>query len=130
MWFQVLSFVIALALIGKATVALIAPRRFYARRRLQYDSETLPPKLLIPPVVVLVFTGTAWFGTIIHYQPWSWLVTGFLSAISGLSFHHLFRWTSHRQAMIEVVANPKVTRIDWLLLVVGLVFLGLAVFVF
>ena len=130
MRFQVLSLLIAMALLVKATVALIAPRRFYARRREQYCSESLPPKLLIPPTVVLALALASWFATIFHYQPWAWLVTGFLSVLSILSLHHVFFWKSHRQAMLKVVTNTRVTHVDCLLLAAGLVFLSLALFVF
>ena len=130
MWFQVLSFVIAVALLVKATVALTVPRRFYAKRQEQYSAETRPSGLLIPPAVVLTLTLAAWFATIFHYQPWGWLVTGFLSALSCLSLHHLFHWKTHRQTMLKVVASPKVNRVDYVLLVVGLAFLALSLFVY
>jgi hypothetical protein len=121
---------IAVALLGKAAVALTAPRRFYARRQQQYSSETLPPKLLIPAAAVLILTLAAWFATVFHYRPWGWIVTGFLSVLSCLALHHLFQWTKHRQAMLKVVANPKVKRVDYVLLAVGLGFLALALFVY
>lgn len=130
MWFRVLSFVIAVALLVKAAVALTAARRFYAKRRQQYSSETLPSKLLIPPAAVLTLTLAAWFATIFHYRPWGWLVTGFLSVLSCLALHHLFQWANHRQAMLKLVANPKVKQFDYLLLAVGLGFLALALFVY
>jgi len=130
MWFRVLSFVIAVALLVKATVALTASRRFYARRQQQYSSETLPSKLLIPPAVILSLTLAAWFATIFHYQPWGWLVTGFLSVLSCLSLHNLFHWAKHRHVMLKVVSNPKVKQVDYLLLAVGLGFLALALFVY
>jgi hypothetical protein len=130
MWFRVLSFLIALALLVKAAVALTASRRFYARRQQQYSSETLPAKLLIPPAVVLTLTLAAWFATIFHYRPWGWLVTGFLSVLSCLSLHHLFHWAKHRQAMLKLVSNPKVKQIDCLLLAMGLGFLALALVVY
>jgi hypothetical protein len=42
MWFHVLSLVIGAALLGKATIALTARRRFYAGRQRQYATESLP----------------------------------------------------------------------------------------
>jgi hypothetical protein len=130
MWFQALSFVIAVALIGKATVALIAPRRFYAVRQQQYSSETLPSRLLIPPVLVFALTLAAWFATIFHYRPWGWVVTVFLSVLSCLALHHVFYWVKHRQAMLKVVANPKVKQFDYVLLALGFGFLALSLFVY
>ena len=119
-----------MALLVKAAVALTAPRRFYAKRQQQYSSETLPAKLLIPPAVVLTVTLAAWFATIFHYQPWGWLVTGFLSVLSCLSLHNLFNWAKHRQVMLKLVSNPKVKQVDYVLLAVGLGFLALAIFVY
>ncbi len=55
-WFRTLSFVIAAALLGKTAIALAIPRRFYAVRERQYASESLPPKLLVAPVVVVAVT--------------------------------------------------------------------------
>jgi formylglycine-generating enzyme required for sulfatase activity len=49
MWFQVLSVAIGAALVGKATIALTAPRRFYAVRQRQYATESLSTKLLVAP---------------------------------------------------------------------------------
>jgi len=130
MWFRVLSFMIAMALLVKAAVALIASRRFYAKRQQHYSSETLPSKLLIPPAAVLALTVAAWFATIFHYQPWGWLVTSFLSLLSCLSLHNLLNWAKHRQTMLRLVANPKVKPVDYLLLAAGLGFLALALFVY
>ncbi len=93
--FRTLSFVIAAALLCKAALALAIPRRFYAVRERQYASESLPPKLLLAPVVVVALTLTAWYATILHYQPWGWIVTGLLTALSCLAVDHLFRWQSH-----------------------------------
>jgi hypothetical protein len=49
----------------KATVALIAPLRFYAMRRQHNASESLSSRLLIPPVLVFALTLAAWF-TLFH----------------------------------------------------------------
>ncbi len=130
MWFPILSFVIAVALLVKAAVALTASRRFYSRRQQQYASETLPSRLLIPPVLVLALTLAAWFATLLHYRPWGWLVTGFLSVLSCMALHHVFHWAKHRQAMLKVVANPNVKQFDYLLLAAGFGFLALSLFVY
>jgi hypothetical protein len=130
MWFRVISFVIAIALLGKAIVALASPRRFYAARQKQYASDTLPSTFLVPPALVLALTLVAWYATIFHYQPWGWLVTGLLSLISCMALHHLLHWASHRQAMLKLITNPKVRQLDCLLLAVGLAFLALALFVY
>jgi len=41
MWFKVLGLLIAIALLGKAAVALAAPGRFYAVRQRQYASASV-----------------------------------------------------------------------------------------
>jgi hypothetical protein len=130
MWFRILSLVIAAALLGKAAIALAAPRQFYAVRQRQYASESLPPKLLIAPVVVVAVTLVAWYATLFHYQPWGWVVTSSLTALSCMAVDHVFRWERHRQAMLKVVKNPKVWLFDCLLLAVGSGFVALAVLVY
>ena len=96
----------------------------------QYASASLPPKLLVAPVVVVALTLVAWYATIFHYQPWSWVVTGFLTALSCLAIDHVFRWQSHRQRMLKVVRSPTVGWLDCLLFVVGVGFVGLALMVY
>ncbi len=130
MGFRTLSLVIATALLGKAAMALAVPRRFYTVRERQYASESLPPKLLVAPVIVIALTLTAWYATAFHYQPWGWVVTGFLTTLACLSVDHVFRWPSHRQRMLNLVRSPKVGRVDCLLLVLGAGFVGLAFLVY
>ena len=130
MWFRVLSLVIAVALLSKAAIALAARRRFYAARQRQYMSDSLLPKTLVAPAVVVGLTLIAWYATIFHYQPWSWVVTGFLTAISCMVVDHVFRWARHRQAMLKVVTNPNVWQFDYLLLAVGSGFVVLALLVY
>ena len=129
-WFRVLSVVIAVALLSKATMALAARRRFYAERQRQYASGSQPPNLLVAPVVILAVTLVAWYATIFHYQPWGWVVTGSLTALSCLALDHVFRWERHRQRMLRVVTNPRVWQVDCLLLVVGAGFVALALLVY
>ena len=130
MWFQVLSVVIAVALLGKAAIALAAPRRFYHERQRQFASEVRPRKLLVPPVVIVTITFAAWYATIFHYQSWGWIVTGCLTALACGSVDHVLRWERHRQWMLRVVTNPKVWWVDCVLLVVGALFVALAFWVY
>jgi hypothetical protein len=130
MWFRVLSLVIAVALLGKATIALAAPRRFYVERQRQYASESIPPKLWVAPVVIIALTLAAWYATIFHYRPWGWIVTGFLTALACLALDHALRWQSHRRRMIKVVTNPRVWQVDCLLLILGAGFVALALLVY
>jgi hypothetical protein len=130
LWFKVLRWLIAAALLAKAGVALAAPRRFYALRQRQYATESLPPKLLIAPALVLVLTSVAAYAAVFHYQPWGWVVFGFLILLSVLALDHALRWKTHRLGMLKVVASPKVWRVDCALLALGLAFVALAVFVY
>ncbi len=127
MWFKILSFFIATALLGKATVALMVPVRFYASRQRQYASASLPLKLMVAPAFVIAITLLAWHATVFHYRPWGWVVTGFLTLLSCMAVDHLMRWEQHREAMLKVVANPKVWQFDCLLLVLGGCFVALGV---
>jgi uncharacterized membrane protein YidH (DUF202 family) len=130
MWFQALSFVIAAALLVKASIALTIPHRFYASRQRHYASTSLPPELMVPPAVILCVTSVAWYATLFHYRPWGWLVTGPLTLLCCLSLHNLVRWRQHRHAMSRVVAHPRVWVVDCLLLVLGAGFAALGLFVY
>jgi hypothetical protein len=125
MWFKVLSFIIASALLVKATVALAIPSRFYATRQRQYASTSLPPELMVPPAIILSVTSVAWYATFVHYRPWGWVVTGSLTLLCCLSIDHLVRWRRHRESMSKIVGHSKVWLIDCLLLVVGAAFAAL-----
>jgi hypothetical protein len=130
MWFRALSLVIAAALLVKASIALAIPDRFYAARRRQYASRFMPRELLIPPLIVLSVTAIAWYATFAHYRPWGWIVTGSLTALACGSLHNLARWRQHRRMLAGVVANPRVWIVDCALIVVGVGFVWLAVFVY
>ena len=130
MWFQALSFVIAAALLVKATVALIIPGRFYATRRRQYDSTSMPPELLVPSAIILSLTTAAWYATFFDYRPWGWIVTGALTLLCSLSLRNLLRWRRHRQTMGQIVAHPRVWLIDCVLLVAGAGFAALGLLVY
>jgi hypothetical protein len=122
--------VVAAALLAKVAIALAVPRRFYAMRERQYATESLPPKLLVAPLIVIALTLTAWYATIFHYQAWGWVVTGSFTALACLSVDHVFRWPSHRQRMLKVVRSPNVGWVDCVLLVLGAGFVGMAFLVF
>ena len=130
MWFRVLSLLIAAALLAKAAVALAAPGRFYAVRRRQYATETLPPKLLVAPALVLTLTAAAGYAALFHYRPWGWIVVGFLTLLSAMALDHVLRWRPHRLAMLKVVESANVWRVDCVLLALGSAFAALAVFVY
>jgi len=119
MWFQALSFVIAAALLVKATVALAMPRRFYASRQRQYASTSMPRELLVPPAIIVILTSIAWYATLVHYRPWGWVVTAFFSILCALSIHNLVRWRRQRGIMAAIVAHPRVWIVDGVLLIAG-----------
>jgi hypothetical protein len=125
MWFQVLSFLIATALLVKSVIALTIPSRFYATRQRQYASASLSPELIVPPAIILCVTSVAWYATLVHYRPWGWVVTGSLTLLCCFSLDHLVRWRRHRATMSKIVAHPKVWLIDCLLLVLGAAFAAL-----
>jgi hypothetical protein len=125
MWFQALSFVIAAALLIKATIALAIPHRFYASRQRQYASTSMPLELMVPPAIVMSITSIAWYATVAHYRPWGWVVTAFLSALCAVSLHNLVRWRRHRETMGKIVAHPRVWIVDGVLLIVGAGFAAL-----
>ena len=130
MWFRVLILVIAVAFIAKGAIALAMPGRFYAERQRQYASAAPPAKVLVGPVVIIALALVAWYATIFHYQPGAWAVTGSLTAFAGLAVHHVLRWETHRQKMLRVVTHPKVGRVDYVLLVVGALFVALALLLY
>ena len=130
MWFKVLGLVIAVALLGKASIALAAPRRFYAVRQRQYASDSLPRKVLVAQVLVVALTLAAWYAACFHYRPWGWVVTGFLTLLSCMAVDQLLRWQRHREAMLKVVTSSRVWQIDCLLMAVGVAFAALALLVY
>jgi hypothetical protein len=129
-WFRTLSLLIAAALLVKALVALTARRRFYAIRQRQYATESLPPKFLIAPALVLALTALSAYASLFHYRPWGWVVVGFLTLLSAMALDHVLRWRVHRLAMLKVVESPKVWQVDCVLLALGSAFAALAVFVY
>ena len=130
MWFRVLSLVIAAALLGKAVIALVMRERFYAERGRQYATASPPGKVRIASTVVVGFAVLAWYATLFHYQPWGWIVTTLLTLLAVMSVRQFTRWETHRQKMLRIVGSPKVSRVDYVLLVVGMFFVGLALVVY
>jgi hypothetical protein len=124
-WFQALSFVIAAALVIKATVALAIPHRFYASRQRQYASTSMPRELMVPPAIIVTLTLIAWYATLVHYRPWGWVVTAFFSILCALSLQNLVRWRRHRETMAAIVAHPRVWIVDCALLIAGAGFAAL-----
>ena len=74
---------------------------------------------------MLSVTSAAWYATFFHYRPWGWIVTGALTLLSCGSLHNLVRWRRHRATMSKIVSSPKVSLVDYALLVVGAGFAAL-----
>jgi hypothetical protein len=129
-WFRVLSLALAAALLAKGVIALTARRQFYAIRQRQYATESLPPKLLVAPALVLALTAVAAYAALFHYRPWGWVVVIFLMLLSAMALDHVLRWRVHRLAMLKVVESPKVWQVDCVLLALGSAFAALAIFVY
>ena len=130
MLFQVLSGLLAVALLTKATIALATRQRFYAMRQRQYASECQPPQVVVTAGVVIILCSLAWYATIFHYRPHGWIVTLFFTLLSCGSVNHLLHWKKHRQRMLKVVSSPKVWIIDCFLLALGGGFAALASLVY
>jgi hypothetical protein len=124
MLFRVLVLMMAGILLAKATIALAIPQRFYAERQRQYASPFPPRKVFIGPAVIVGLAATAWYATIFHYEPWGWVVTVLLTAFACATVHRLLHWEAHRQKMGRLVADPKVWRVDCLLLAIGTLLMG------
>jgi hypothetical protein len=133
MWFQVLSLLIAGLCIGKAIIALAAPKLFYGFRQQQYASERLPWSILIAPTFVVALTLAAWYATFTHYVAWGWVVTGALTFFAVMAVVNLRRWSGHRAALFQAVSAPQTKtrqRVDGGILLFGSLFLALAFFVY
>jgi hypothetical protein len=111
---------------------LLLPDRFYGWRQQQYASVSIPRVVLIMPSLFVLLAGASWYATFFDYQPWSWVTTGFTSLIASLSVLNLGRWSTHRQKTGKAIATQPQTRtgVDVTILVLGLLFLYLAIFVY
>ena len=128
--FRILSLIIGTALIDKASIALVNRKLCYAARSRQYAAESQPLKHLVASTIVGTLTLIAWYATIVHYRPATWVVTSFLTVLSCMALDHLIRWETHRQMMQKIVSNPSVWLIDCVLLAVGAGFVALALVVY
>ncbi len=132
MVFKLLSLLIALLCLGKASTALLAPHLFYRRRRQQYESAVRPRSIFIVPMLVWLLTAAAWYALVFHYQPEGWIVTGFLSVIALLALRNLWRWRTHRAALLDAIQETNAAyrrRFDVVLFIIGSMFMLLGVVV-
>lgn len=130
--FQIISLLIAIPALLKAVTGLFLPGRFYGWRRQQYASASIPRLVLVMPTLFVLLAGASWYATLLHYQPWGWVVTGFTTLIAFLGVLNLSRWSSHRQRTGEAIDTQPGTRVgvDVTILALGVLFTCLALFVY
>lgn len=130
--FQLISSIIAVIALTKAVSALLLPDRFYGWRKRQYDSTAIPRIVLVLPLLFLFLAAVTWYATLVAYQPYGWIVTGFTTLIAILGSRNLSRWSSHRQQTGAAIATQLETRtrVDIAILLLGLFFAGLALFIY
>jgi hypothetical protein len=125
--FRALSLIIAAICLLKGFTGLLWPRQFYQWRHVQYTSQRMPPIVLVAPVVIALLVAIAWYGTLTANEPFSWIVTGFISVAFLLAFVNLSRWSRHRNSALQAVESPqKRMAVDLTLVGIGLGFVVLA----
>ena len=130
--FQIISLFVAVPALLKGTTGLLLPSRFYGWRQQQYASTSIPRVVLIMPSLFVLLAGVSWYATFFDYRPWGWVTTGFTTFIASLGVLNLGRWSTHRQKTGEAIATQPKTRtgVDITILVLGLLFIYLAFFVY
>lgn len=130
--FKNISFIIGAIALAKAAAGLLLPDIFYLWRKNQYDSVSIPAVVLVMPSLFFLLAGAAWYATIVAYQPAGWVVTSFTTLIALLGTLNLMRWSSHRKKTGHAIEKEPGTRtnVDITILVLGIIFVGLAVFVY
>jgi len=127
--FRALSLIIAAICLLKGFTGLLWPRQFYQWRHDQYTSQRMPPIVLVAPVVIALLVAIAWYATLTAYEPFSWIVTGFISV--AFLFVNLSRWSRHRHSALQAVESPqKLMAVDLTLVGIGLGFVALAVWAY
>lgn len=130
--FQIISLFIAAICLSKAIIALIKADQFYGWRQQQYASNTIPGVVWVVPMLTLFLAIAAWYATLFHYQAWGWIVTAFITLIAALGLLNLRRWSTHRQKVGAAIKTQPAKRqvVDVVILLMGLGFVGLALFVY
>ncbi len=130
--FQIISLLIAIPCLLKAVTALLKADQFYGWRKQQYATATVPPIVLVMPTFAAVLAIAAWYATLFHYQAGGWIVTTFATLIAMIGLVNLSRWSTHRQKVGQAIATQPAKRkaVDITILLLGLFFVGLALFVY
>ncbi len=127
MWFKTLTMVVAIPVLAKAVLGLVAPERFYAWRLAQYSATSVPGPVRAAAVMLAALAVVAWYATAFHYVRGGWVITAILSAGLGLALVGLARWDRHRNRGLRAVTDAAGRRrIDVVLCVAGLGLLSLA----
>ena len=131
MWFQVLSWLIAVPCLLKGIIGLLLPERFYGWRHGHYTSERPPKVLFVAPLALTGSVTVTWYATAYHYVPWGWVVTVFVTAASLLGLANLLRWRKHRDRALHTVGSPATRRsVDLVLIGAGAGFVAMALAVY
>jgi hypothetical protein len=116
----VLIYFIATISLLKGAIGLVFATRFYRERHRQYESKTIPGKIIVSSSVVILIASLAWIA------PWDetnwkcWAMALFLTALALLSVKQLGDWPRHRLRMLKVVDNARLCRaIDLTLVLLG-----------
>ena len=130
--FKIISLFIGTIALLKAIAGLLLPSFFYSWRKEQYASISIPPIVLVMPVLFALLAFASWYAALFHYQPWGWVVTGFTTLISILGLLNLSRWPTHRQKTSRAIDEQPGARtsVDIMLLVLGGMFAMLGIFVY
>lgn len=130
--FQIISLIIAAICLTKGAVALLKAKQFYTWRQQQYATATIPRLVWVVPMLTVGLAIAAWYATLFYYQPWGWVVTAFTTLIAALGLINLSRWSTHRQKVGTVIKTQPAKRVavDVVILLMGVGFIGLALFVY
>lgn len=131
MWFKILSLLIGVPCLLKGIVGLSLPDRFYRWRQAQYASERPPAALFLAPLALVVALAVTWYATLVHYAPWGWVVTAFVTAAAVLGAANLVRWRQHQGRALRAIRSPATRRgVDLALIGIGAAFVALALAMF
>ncbi len=127
MWFKILSLLIGVPCLLKGILGLSLPGQFYRWRQTQYASERPPAALFLAPLALTVAVAVTWYATLVHYVPWGWVVTAFVTTAAVLGAANLVRWRHHQGRALRVIRSPATRRgVDLALIGIGATFVALA----
>jgi hypothetical protein len=130
--FQLLSWLIALPCLLKGALALAQADRFYRWRSRQYAADSAPMVVFVMPLYVTGLALASWWAILTGGEPWGWIVTGFSTLIAIIGILNLSRWHTHSRHVGAMIATraKDTTKADLFILVLGILFAALAIFVY